>query len=791
MWGRLSILLLLSSAATAWGQTAPTAPQPDSEIVVTGHDPAGLIERRASDTVFGLKKPLIETARAATFASDVTLERYGVNGVDALVSLSPGAFTDSYYGVAGSLNLRGTLAENYFRGFKRIEDRGTYPTPLGAADSITIVRGPPTPVLGPGKVGGYLDFIPKTARTDRGFLTRTTGDVEVGLGDYGQRKLDGQVGLPVRFGAIEGGVYLYGEAQDDLAYYRGIHPSHDLGQLSADFDLGNGWSAAFGAMLYTTRGAVQTPGWNRLTQALIDHRTYITGRNTTLVDANHDGRLQPGEIGAPLEQGYFGFTPPIDPRFVLNTGVGTTQLDRRTVFVSGNDFSNTDTQTAYADLGKDLGAGRSAKLQLFYDGLDNDRFVSYGFPASYQAQVLEGRASFTSDDAFLGGAVKAQTILGLGYRTYNGRQRESFNGGYIALDRRDLSYGPTPTDIIDDPFSTDVGGGGLTWETDVHSRVDDAGAFAETDVKLPWRFDVTGGVRADSYHVTARDDGTVVFGVTPGRTYRIGRGSFTWNAAVSWRSPWGVMPYVSYAHTAAPELTQAGGVSPNLIAQNAWLAPSNLREAGVKWSLLKAAVTGSLAVYRQTRTELGQNNAVVGTLGRGVELELRWIVNRTFSLTFAGNDQRTTIKGPDNSFIVIPPSSVGLPGVDGYGGAYAVFATSQLVPGNYTDTLIPRRVASLYGTWTTDRHEWGRAGATLGATSVSRTAGIIPGAVRFPAYWAANASAFVERGPWRVTGNVDNLTDKLYFTPVADVYANVAALPSVGRAFRVALRRSF
>ena len=141
--------------------------------------------------------------------------------------------------------------------------------------------------------------------------------------------------------------------------------------------------------------------------------------------------------------------------------------------------------------------------------------------------------------------------------------------------------------------------------------------------------------------------------------------------------------------------------------------------------------------------------------------------------------------------MVIPPTTAGISGVNGYGGAYALFALSGLVPGDYTDTLIPRTVASLYGTWTSDRHDWGRAGATLGVTSVSQTAGVIPGAVRFPSYATANASAFVEHGPWRVSANIDNLTDELYFTPVADVYANVAALPSVGRTWRVSLRRSF
>jgi iron complex outermembrane receptor protein len=38
---------------------------------------------------------------------------------------------------------------------------------------------------------------------------------------------------------------------------------------------------------------------------------------------------------------------------------------------------------------------------------------------------------------------------------------------------------------------------------------------------------------------------------------------------------------------------------------------------------------------------------------------------------------------------------------------------------------------------------------------------------------------------------VENLFDRLYFTPVADVYANVAALPGVGRTWRLSLRRAF
>jgi len=174
-----------------------------------------------------------------------------------------------------------------------------------------------------------------------------------------------------------------------------------------------------------------------------------------------------------------------------------------------------------------------------------------------------------------------------------------------------------------------------------------------------------------------------------------------------------------------------------------------------------------------------------------VELELRWLATRNLSFTFAGNLQRTMVLGPDNGFIVIPPAAVGVSAVNGSGGAYAVYSTAQLRPGNYDQSLIPHAVTSLYAVYTTDRMSWGRAGATLGATSVSRTASILPGGFVLPAYVTVNASGFVEHGPWRVSANIDNLADERFFTPVADVYANVAALPGVGRTWRIALKRSY
>jgi len=140
---------------------AAHADAPVETITVTG-DRAHLIETKPNDTALGLDKPLIETPRAVTVVSDTTIDRYGVTGVDTLTAITPSAYTASFYGVEGAVNLRGTLAESYFRGFKRADNRGTYSSPLGDAAQIEILRGPPSAIYGPGKVGGLINFVPKS-----------------------------------------------------------------------------------------------------------------------------------------------------------------------------------------------------------------------------------------------------------------------------------------------------------------------------------------------------------------------------------------------------------------------------------------------------------------------------------------------------------------------------------------------------------------------------------------------------------------------------------------------------
>ncbi len=802
-----SAIILLASGACAQTSAAATDASA-SEVVVTA-DRVGLLEKKPNDTVLGLDKPLIETPRSASFVSDTTLKRYGITTVDDLVAVSPSSYTGSYYGVPGSLNIRGTLAETYFRGFKRLENRGTYSTPIGDAAQIEIVRGPPMPIYGAGKVGGFLNFIPKTAKDEGAYLTAPTAEITITGGSYNKKNATAQFGAPVTLGSATGGVYAYGEIEDSHSFYYGMHPRRQLAEISSDFDLGSGWTISADYMFYHSTGDVQTPGWNRLTQNLIDTGTYITGRDTTLVDSNGDGHLEFAEISPgqpnPYNDPFFQFQSLLcfsqyycaNPGAqTLDTGVGTTKLSPRQVYFDPNvDFSRTKTNTAYLNVAKAVTATSNIKLQGFWDAISNDRYVSYGFPASYRTYAGEARLTYDFKLDTADGMLTSKSFVGGSYRYTHAHKRESFNSGIIALDRRDLSFGATPNDIVDSPFFVDPPGTiQMGWENDVHSNTGDGGLFFTTDVTLADQLDLIVGGRWDHYDVDSKDVGVLCYcNPTP---QSADKGKFTYTASLSWKSPIGLIPYFTYDKSAALEVAQADDIPPGLVANDGWLSSSRLTEAGVKFQLLKNTLVGALSVYRQERTQLNQgigSVTVIGTRSKGVELEVRYLATKNLSFTFSGDLQHTTIKGPDHSFVYLPARAFGVAGVDGFGASYVTFDLASFTgnQGNYENTLVPHSVASLYANYVSDDYSWGHAGLTIGGTRVTKTVQPIPNAITFPEYYVFNASAFLAHGPWELDLNVDNLTDELYFTPSVDSYIALAAVPSVGRTWSLTLKRKF
>ena len=73
-------------------------------IQVTGS--LGSLPGQDVEAVFGFGKSILETPRSASTISQEQLERFAVSDIDELVAFAPGTFTQSFFGVAGSLDVR-------------------------------------------------------------------------------------------------------------------------------------------------------------------------------------------------------------------------------------------------------------------------------------------------------------------------------------------------------------------------------------------------------------------------------------------------------------------------------------------------------------------------------------------------------------------------------------------------------------------------------------------------------------------------------------------------------------
>lgn len=86
--------------------TAEADAQDGNDIVVTGS--LNALPVKDVGSVFGFDKTLVETPRSASTISDEQIERFGITEIYDLVAQSPGTFTNSFFGVGGALDIRGT-----------------------------------------------------------------------------------------------------------------------------------------------------------------------------------------------------------------------------------------------------------------------------------------------------------------------------------------------------------------------------------------------------------------------------------------------------------------------------------------------------------------------------------------------------------------------------------------------------------------------------------------------------------------------------------------------------------
>ncbi|HYC71098.1 MAG TPA: TonB-dependent receptor [Opitutaceae bacterium] len=447
--------------------TPPPAAAPAAEPVIElerfiheerNADPFSVLPTRETESVFGFNKSMQDTPRSISYISGEVIDTLALSAVEDLVRVVPGAFTVTRFGIQGGIDVRNVPSDTYFRGMKRINLQGHGRSVLAAMDSIEVVKGPPAPIYGMGKIGGYTNMVPKAGRAKTGgYLRENEGIAQVTVGSYNKFEATTGIGGPLHLAGKQGGFYVYGLLEDSEAYTRDIGITQKIAQAAVSVDDAIGGfrlETGFSYQLGGTSGAF--PG--RITQGWIDDGAVITGTPLKNLDANGNGMVGYYELyrGSPVRGNLSGnnaplsqrFTWPVDPSgtpyrlgafpkvagiprtmheylvanpaadptgllraqgigsplpasgqlpigFVLDPRtVGTAKIDYRRANAFERDLE-AEFIVAYADLVNDANPDLTFKNQLFFDSQDQQKISNTPSGGKQDVYVIENKFTVT------------------------------------------------------------------------------------------------------------------------------------------------------------------------------------------------------------------------------------------------------------------------------------------------------------------------------------------------------------------------------------------------------------
>lgn len=806
------------SAEAAEGAEPEQSTGPIEEMVVTGQlrsQPGENVE-----SVLGFQKSLLELPRSASTVSSEQIERFNVKDIDELIVLAPGSFTQSFFGVAGALDVRGTPGETYFRGIRRLDNPGNYPTPIGAADRIDIVRGPASPIMGPSKIGGFLNFEPKSARADGGqYLAENTGEFSYTAGSWDKSVLTAEVGGPGRIGGRDFGFYLYGELEDSGSYYDNTSTDQTLIQASFDMDLTDRLRLQWGGMYHDYEGN-QVAGWNRLTQELIDDGIYVTGSPLPL-DTDGDGAISHQEYDVngdgftdlnPFRFDFLGDVPggaliPGSDETLAELEVlvgdlsllalqnpGTARIDGSDVLVAPDDTLENEALVLYFDVIYDFDNGMSLKNQLYYEAYDNLSESAYGFSQFHDTWVVEDKLVLSGQFGSDGLTTSWQLSPSIRYTDFD--HADDYTNEYF--DRRDLTGPSTALDRrllatrIDDDYTEYYIGDYL-----------DLGIAALVDFDWDFGLNITAGIRYDVIDIESRQPVDKLlfassnnFCPVPGCELAEAEDDFegtSWMLSIGYQFPFGLRPYFTASEQATLIAGQGAEVTTANIASGGAFDTSELIEGGVKGSFLDNRLYFALSAYKQERTDFSAQSIVTNqsTETEGYEFETRWQATDRLLLTAGWShievvNLNTLETGFRFSFI----GSDDLPNIEPwrlYGGTLGgnVFRPGE---SGARRAGMPEDIFTLTGTY--DFSD--RFAGHFSLVNAEKVASSFSGSVELPGYTLLNVGAVYYTDRWQFSANIKNLTDEEYFRAnFPNLFGGTIVLPELPRHYTATVKYLF
>ncbi|HWL17717.1 MAG TPA: TonB-dependent receptor [Opitutus sp.] len=789
-----SLLAFAQTEAPTKSPSTPTEPIVLLErfVVGGGEDPTALIPNQPV-SVLGLNQKIVETPRSISVVSGDTIERFNITELADLSRFSPSTYTAFSFGVQGGLQIRGDTADTYFGDMKKLNNASNLKTIIGASDGVTIVRGPPSAVLGAGSVGGFMNYLPKSARALTGkYLEGLTGKASATFDEWGRRVGTAEVGGPLSLFGRRAGFYVYTQMEDSKTFYVGQHVKDIIAQATMTVDLTDSLRLDIGGN-YQHHEGTGIAGWNRVTQDLVDHGTYQTGSpDFSLIDTDHNGVASRAELynagltnnynfqapGVPVanqvKPGTTAYTAPGGP-LAFVTDLGTASLSRRNVLLErvnwGVDY------IAFVRLINDANPNLVFKNHLFFEYQDYYKLSDIAYFRAGDTPLFEERFTVEWKPENLPDWLTITNVTALNARYLDATN--STTNSFQIFNYWDLTVYTDGHYKFQNGWDNPVAAGvdstarSQHWEGGI-GNILDISAFKKLTLTVGARYDWVDG-EVHNY-AGLRNSGNSLAPTTPSFARGSQHAGSLTSASLSYKVLPNIIPYVTYATPKTIVPGSTGGLSSGQINDQI-LTGTKLKEAGVKGEFLQGKLFASYSIYEQYRTAFvqslnGGNGDFQQTRSRGHEVEVRWVPTRRFNLAVAMDWLRRDNDPLAPGYTPAPVETVGLDPIQFGGGRYQLaYDTAN------TRVSRPDKVFSIFGNYI-----FGKSGFDL-AVGANYTAGYDAasfGDIVLPSATTFSVDLGYRSEHWEYRLSVKNLTDEWFFTSTS---GSAALIPQPGRTF--------
>jgi len=593
---------------------------------------------RPIGSVLGDDTSILDTPRSVTSVNAAWMKERSLHDTTELGQFSPGVYSPSEYGLACIPQIRGVLAEVYVDGQDTKFNRNSILPSFNGVEALDIVKGPGSAVYGPQSTnaGGYVNFVMKTP-----YFDAMHGEFETTLGawtsghSYFNPEFQLDVGGPISSNAAYRISYLsrYGEG-----YYQfSKNDTQDL-YVALDFNPSKVLKLEWWAQYYYDK-VTSSPGYNRVTENLIENGIYIAGPSNTL-----------GLFGQTFAQGPYFFT--------LNPATAyTTKLEPYQVLTSPYDGVHSDKFQTQLKGTLELSPAAQIVNRFYVEDENEYQRSLYGYsnyvPTSYRiSDRLEGHLDFET------GAWKHKLIVGADF-TYD-----------RLVSYEDFSSEPiSPYNLLASPYTWvypgyfqtgNVGGynapgkfgysgSSFSESGDQDSSVMKGALFAQDSIAFTPTLSAVLGLRAD--RIDASAESPTFVGIRKGNLYNAfavvtDPSEF---ASLVYKLPWAATLYATFDRTddiaGSANFAGVDGTGGNIGLTNAAKSISKLYEVGYKQSLLHDELYVSFAAFQQTRRDPQLLGPADLNRNDGLEFETVYQPSKRWSLNANATYQDATLYG--------------------------------------------------------------------------------------------------------------------------------------------------